>query len=40
VEREVVRVVTPATLSLEGENYEDSTSTNIIVSLTSQGDNF
>lgn len=33
VEREVVRVVTPATLSLEWESYEDQSSSNTIVSL-------
>ena len=40
VEREVVRVVTPGTLSLEGESYEDSASSNIIVSLTRSGERF
>lgn len=36
VQREVVRVVTPATLSLEGESYENISSTNTIVSLVSR----
>ena len=40
VEREVVRVVTPATLSLEWENYEDNSSTNIIVSISHSWDRF
>lgn len=40
VEREVVRVVTPATLSLEWESYEDNSSSNIIVSLVNSGENF
>jgi DNA mismatch repair protein MutS len=40
VEREVVRVVTPATLSLEWESYEDSSSSNIIVSLSSSWEGF
>jgi DNA mismatch repair protein MutS len=40
VEREVQRVVTPATLSLEWENYEDTSSSNIIVSLTHNQDKF
>ena len=34
VQREVVRVVTPATLELEWENYDTSTQANIILSLS------
>ncbi len=34
VKREVVRVVTPATLELEGENYDTSAQANIILSLS------
>jgi DNA mismatch repair protein MutS len=34
VRREVVRIVTPATLSLEGESYESVISSNYIISLT------
>lgn len=40
VEREVVRVVTPGTLSLEGENYETSDINPIIVSLVSDKQKF
>jgi DNA mismatch repair protein MutS len=33
VKREVVRVVTPATINLEGENYESSDNSNYIISI-------
>ncbi len=40
VKREVVRVVTPATISLEWESYENITDSNIIISITKQTHKF
>lgn len=37
VQREVVRVITPATISLEGESYENKEKSSIIVSLVTDG---
>ena len=38
VKREIIRVITPATLNLEGENYTQEKSSNFIVSIVSNDD--